>query len=347
MTGFTSQTPELSDCIITCRQTLYSPKNPQYIFLMNTRLKGTLCGIAAAVSYGTNPLGALYLYRDGLNPPSVLFYRFTLAAILLAGLMIIQKKNFSLTRKETALLALLGLLFAASSMTYYISFRYMDAGIASTLLFVYPVMVAVIMAVCFKEKLSATAALAIALALGGIGLLYQGNGETALSTIGVLMVMISSLTYALYIIIVNRSPLMMSSIKLTFYVLVFCAATITLFSFTSPEYHLQVLPTFRDWILALGLALVPTVLSLVLMVMAVHVIGSTPTAVMGALEPLTAVLIGVTIFGEAFTIRLGTGICLILCAVVLIILGKTSPATQLFYILTRLGQLVRKHWRWK
>ena len=49
------------------------------------------------------------------------------------------------------------------------------------------------------------------------------------------------------------------------------------------------------------LALIPTVVSLVLMTVAVHAIGSTPTAVMGALEPLTAVVIGVTIFGELFT----------------------------------------------
>lgn len=142
---------------------------------MNAKLKGYIYGIIAAISYGTNPLGSLFLYEEGINTNSVLFYRFSLAAVLLAGLMLIQKKAF------------------------FVSFHYMNAGIASTLLFVYPVMVAVIMAIYFKEKLSFVTVLSILLALGGIGLLYKGDKDSALSTIGVLLVMLSSLTYALYI----------------------------------------------------------------------------------------------------------------------------------------------------
>ena len=187
---------------------------------MDAKFKGSIYGIIAAISYGTNPLGALSLYEAGINANSVLFYRFLLAAFFLGGLMFIQNKSFRVTRKELGILAGLGILFAASSLTLFLSFHYMDAGIASTILFVYPVIVTVIMAIFFKEKVSLITALSILLAIGGIGLLYKGNNGSVLNATGVLLVMLSSLSYALYIVAVNKSSLRMSSIKLTF----LCAA---------------------------------------------------------------------------------------------------------------------------
>lgn len=134
---------------------------------MSEKSKGTLCGIVAAVSYGMNPLGALSLYRAGINTNSVLFYRYALAAVLLAALLLVQKTSLRITRREFSVLGLLGVMFAVSSLTLFMSFHYMDAGIASTLLFVYPVMVAVIMAIFFRERISLVTVLSISLALCG------------------------------------------------------------------------------------------------------------------------------------------------------------------------------------
>lgn len=313
---------------------------------MQSKLKGYLCGIGAAVCYGTNPLGALYLYEDNINANSVLFYRFALAVVMLGMLMMAQGKSLLVSMKELALLAVLGVVFSTSSITLYFSFCFMDAGIASTLLFVYPVMVAVIMAVLFKEKLSAAAIFAIVLALAGIALLYKGDGGATLSTVGVLLVMLSSLSYAVYIVVVNKSPLRISSLKLTFYVLFFGMLTILANSFIT-GIHIQMLTTPRMWMCALMLALLPTVFSLVLMVISVHEIGSTPTAVMGALEPLTAVVIGVMVFGEQLTLRLSVGIVLILVAVIIIVAGKSFFPARVFHVVSYLGRVISKTWRWK
>ena len=304
---------------------------------MSEKSKGTLCGIVAAVSYGMNPLGALSLYRAGINTNSVLFYRYALAAVLLAALLLVQKTSLRITRREFSVLGLLGVMFAVSSLTLFMSFHYMDAGIASTLLFVYPVMVAVIMAIFFRERISLVTVLSISLALCGIALLYRGEGGAVLNTAGVVLVMASSLSYALYIVVVNRASLNMSSVKLTFYVLLFGVAAIVLYS---PDQPLQLLSTPSMWGgWAAMLALIPTVVSLVLMTVAVHAIGSTPTAVMGALEPLTAVVIGVTIFGELFTARLAAGIGLILLAVTLIVAGKSLHPGRLAAIIGHRGFL--------
>ena len=313
---------------------------------MNGKIKGTICGILAAVFYGTNPLGAINLYRDGLTANSVLVYRFGIAAIILGVILAAQRKSFAVSRHELKILACLGVLMGLSSSSLYISFNYMDVGIASTLLFVYPIMVAVIMATMFHEKVTATTVISIALCICGILMLNRTGDGASLSAIGVALVMVSSLTYAVYIVIVNKSTLRMSSIKLTFYVLLFGVLTILALNTAMGE-STQALTTVGQWIYALQLAVVPTVLSLILMVVAVHNIGSTPTAIMGAIEPITAVAIGVLLFGESFTPQLALGIVLILSAVLLIICGKNLTAHKITTFINSFGHRIAKTWRWK
>jgi drug/metabolite transporter (DMT)-like permease len=121
---------------------------------MNAKAKGYILGSIAAASYGMNPLFALPLYKAGMDPDSVLFFRY-LFAIPLLGIMIKARgRSFKIQRKETFPLIIMGLLVALSSLTLFLSYNYMAAGIASTLLFVYPIMVALIMAMVFKEKLA-------------------------------------------------------------------------------------------------------------------------------------------------------------------------------------------------
>lgn len=133
--------------------------------------------------------------------------------------------------------------------------------------------------------------------------------------------LVSALTYALYIVVVDKSPLRMSSFKINFYVLFCCAAGMALFALLSGQ-SLQLSPTPRAWLWVGWLAVVPAIMALVMMVYAAKYLGSTPTAILGALEPTTAVLIGVLVFGEPFGPRLLVGILLILAAVTIIVLRK-------------------------
>lgn len=291
---------------------------------MNDKIKGFVCGIIAAMSYGTNPLGALNLYADHIGINSVLFYRYGLALLLLLPMLLIKRESLRLARREIWQLLFLGICFSISSLTLFSSFNYMDAGVASTMLFVYPVMVAVIMAVFFHEKLTAATLGAIGLSLAGVVLLYHGDGNTHISTTGVILVMLSSLSYAIYMIAINRFNMSMSSFKLTFYVLIVCMVIVVLYAFTKPELHLQWLTTPRQWLNAAFLAIFPTFIALVLIAVALRCIGSTPTAILGALEPLTAVAIGVLVFHEAFTLRCCIGIILILSAVALVVLTRNK-----------------------
>ena len=282
----------------------------------NKKIFGTICGILAAVFYGTNPLGALKLYEQGMNTNSVLFSRFGMAWIIISIILIIRKESLKVTKKEFGTLTALGLLFTASSMTLYFSFKYIAAGVASTLLFTYPIMTAVIMGLFFKEKAGFKTVLAIILSLVGVLLLYWSDAGGALNTLGVILVLVSALTYAIYIIVVNRCPLEMSSFKINFYVVLYCAIGMTVFAWLTGQ-PLRLPHNAVSWFYSVWLAVVPATLSLVLMVYASKYVGATPTAILGALEPLTAVIIGIFVFNEPFGIRLAIGIVLILSAVMI------------------------------
>lgn len=189
---------------------------------MNGKAKGYILGAIAAAAYGMNPLFALPLYQAGMDPDSVLFFRY-LFAIPILGIMIKTRgRNFKIQQKEILPLIALGLLVALSSLTLFQSYNFMDAGIASTLLFVYPIMVALIMVAFFKEKITLLTILCILMVLGGIALLFKGGDGSTLSMTGILLVMASALSYAIYIVGVNRPILKeVATLKITFYILLF------------------------------------------------------------------------------------------------------------------------------
>lgn len=290
--------------------------------MTNNKTKGFILGAIAAASYGMNPLFTLPLYSAGMSVDMVLFYRYSLAVIVLGIMMKFQKQSFAIKRVDVLPLCIMGLLFAFSSLFLFMSYNYMDAGIASTILFVYPVLVAIIMAVVFKEKVSPITMFSIALAFVGISMLCKSPGGQTLSLVGITFVFLSSLSYAIYIVGVNRSSLKdMPIAKLTFYVLLFgLSVYVVRLQFCT---ELQVIPTPMLWINAVSLAVFPTVISLVTMTKAIHYIGSTPTAILGALEPVTALFFGVLVFGEQLTPRIILGILMVITAVTLIIGGKS------------------------
>lgn len=303
---------------------------------MNTKAKGYILGIIAAATYGMNPLFALPLYAHGLDADSVLFFRYLFAIPMLGAMLRLRGRNFSVGRRNILPLFAMGMLFALSSLTLFGSYNYMDSGIASTLLFVYPVMVAAIMAMCFGQRLTLRDTLCLAGTIVGILLLYKGNGTASLSLTGTALVMVSSLSYAVYIVAVNRSRLQhLPTLQLTFYVTLFGWM---LFAVRAILHHGVCLPPEGHaylWLFMFALGLLPTAVSLLCTTAAIHCIGSTPTAILGALEPVTAIVFGVTVFGEVLTLRDVAGIVLIIAAVTLVICGaKGFPS-----ILVRLRKM--------
>ena len=302
---------------------------------MNAKAKGYLLGSIAAATYGMNPLFALPLYSDGMDPNSVLFFRYAFAIPILALMLRLRGRSFKMNvRKELPAYIILGLLLAMSSLTLFLSYNYMAAGIATTILFVYPLMVAIIMALVYKEKITLQTAFCIFVAIAGISLLYKSDDGTTLSVAGTIFVLLSALSYAIYIVGINYKGIKdLSTIKVTFYII-----SAGFFVFLIPALVKGYVSTPDKWYLwfnLLALAILPTVVSFVCTTVAIHDIGSTPVAILGALEPVTAVFFGVLLFNETLSFREVIGLLLIIGAVTVVIMG-----TSITHFLVRIRKML-------
>lgn len=287
---------------------------------MNEKTKGYIYGIVAAAAYGLNPVFAVPLYDAGMDPDSVLFFRYLFALPMVAVTMLARGRGLRVHSREVLPLVIMGIIMAISSLTLFSSYNHMDAGIASTLLFVYPIMVAFMMAAYYKEKISMHILLCLFMALGGVFMLYDSNNSSSMNLIGTVLVMISALSYAIYIVGINTTRLKgLATLKVTFYVLFFGVVIFAMRLYYNGNVSFPA--EWYQWGNILALAFFPTVVSLACTTRAIRYIGSTPTAILGAFEPVTAVALCVLFLGEALTIKEFVGMLLIILAVTLVVEG--------------------------
>ena len=291
------------------------------------RTIGICAGIIAGVSYGTNPLFAKPLLESGVPVLVMLFFRYGISALLLAGWMLLKREPFRVKGRELSLLAVLGLLFACSSLFLFISYEFIPSGLATTLVYLYPVFVALIM-VLLRFYPSWQTWVSIAATFGGILLLSQPSGAAQIKPLGILLAVGSALSYAFYLVIVNRSKRIkhVSEHTLTLYALLTGTALFASMRAVQGGSFIEGVNSPGDWANLIGLALVPTMISMLTLAISSRLIGPTKTSVLGVFEPLTAILIGTFLFGEPLTMKMGLGIAVCVAAVLFMILkpGKQS-----------------------
>lgn len=296
--------------------------------MRNLRAKGYLNGVIASTSYGTNPLFALPLFARGFGVNSVLFYRYFFAVVIYGiFLKFFKKTDLKISLMECGALFVFGVIFSLSSILLFYAFQFIDSGIACTILFIYPLMVALISRIFFKEHLPKIIRLALFMVIGGICLLYDGDGARTLNIKGVISVLASALAYAIYMVGIKYSKAVkhIKPDKLTFYVMLFgLSVYVWNLKFCT---QLQPLDSWFVFMCAFMLALFPTIISLETITFAIKFIGATKTAILGALEPLTALFFGVLLFGEHLTIKIAAGIIIILSGVIIVILHKDKNPT--------------------
>jgi len=283
-------------------------------------VKGYSLGVIAAATYGLNPLFALPLYADGMDANTVLLFRYLAGIPVVAIAALLTGDGLFIRRNEILPLITMGLLMGYSSLSLFESYNYMEASIASTILFIYPLMVAVIMTVMYHEKFTRLTGACLVTAGVGLILLYNGKPGSTLDPIGVTWVMTSALSYAIVLVGINRSVLAhMPSNRMTFYLLLFGSAIFIIPALTKGTVTLPTQNTL--WLNIMALGLLPTAVSLICTAVAIHCIGSTPVALLGVFEPVTAVLCGVLVFDEQLTGYDTTGLVLIMISVMLVIAG--------------------------
>lgn len=284
---------------------------------------GFFLGLFSSATFGLIPLFTLPLLQAGVTAESALFYRFLMASLTLWALLAARGEHFRARGVDFCKLAGMSLMYMLAALLFFRAFSYLPSGVAATIQFLYPVMVMLIMIVFFHERFSWIIALSIALAVSGVALLSGGSGDggKSISLLGVGIMLLSALCNALYIVGIHVARIPnMSGLVMTFYVMLFSALYSLLNALGAGAF--QVLTSWRELGIAAMLALVTAVLSNLSLILAIQRIGSTMTSVLGVLEPLTAVIVGILVFNEPFSPALAGGVALIAASVVLVMLGK-------------------------
>lgn len=286
-------------------------------------LNGIFYASISSASFGFSPLFSLALIAAGLSNLDVLSYRWSVAAIVLVIYALSKKKSLRLNSfDEVWKIILLSALRAITSITLLIGYANIASGIASTINFMYPVVVTLCMMIFFGEQKSWINIGAIGLSLLGVYLMASGDGlrvEGGDTALGLTCSLISALSFAAYYIVMKRAKAdKIEVVKLTTWIMLMSAIYFIAANFMFNG-KLTIVTDGKLWISILGLGLWATMVSNFTGVKAVRRIGPTLTSIMGALQPLTAVILGVAFLNEHLSVKTVIGIGLIMAAVMIIV----------------------------
>ncbi len=295
---------------------------------------GFLYALIFSASFGLIPLFSIPLLRAGISVETTLVYRFGVASIALWLILRLLNERIRPSLGDLGKIIVLSAFYLLAVLLFFHAFAYLPSGVVATIQYLYPLMVMLLMILFCHERFHPHLAVAASLGIIGVALVSSGpelkaafNPEsaspgaenTANILYGIALALISALGNALYVAGIQIARLKtVNSLVLTFLIMLF--GSIFCLGNALCKGTLQWLASWQQIILALLLALITAVLSNLTMILAIKRIGSTLTAVLGVLEPLTAVIVGVLVFHEPFNAILGSGIALILLAVLLVIL---------------------------
>ena len=293
-------------------------------------INGIFYAAVSSASFGFSPLFSLGLLAAGLSSLDVLTYRWLIAGIVLMIYAAAKKKTLRLASfDEGWKIVLLSALRAITSVTLLIGYANIASGIASTINFMYPVIVALCMMIFYGQDRSIINVIAIVLSITGVYLMAHADGlivPGGNTKLGLWCSLISAFTFAAYYIVMKRTRAdKIEPVKFTTWIMLLSALYFIAGGLVT-ERRITIVKDLKPWLYILGLSLWSTMISNFTGVKAVRRIGPTLTSILGALQPLTAVVLGVLFLDEHLGVKTITGIALILASVIMIVLHQKKKA---------------------
>ncbi len=287
---------------------------------------GTIYVILSAILFGTMPLLARIAYAHGSNAYTVAFGRFFFGSVML-GIIVFALPGCAvkISGKQFLILLKLSAPYALMPILLYMSYNYIDSGMATTLHFTYPVAVMLIMVMCCKGQLDTKQIVCAVFCIGGMALLYTPNGK--INVLGILLAVVSGIVYAVYIILLGKSAIKeLHPFVLAFWISLLSSVEIGLIALCSGNLVLHL--DAAGWTAEAGMALTATVFALVLFQKGVFLCGEVKASLFSTFEPLTGILIGVIVFHEALSAKEIIGMAGILIATALLVIPTKKVKMQ-------------------
>ncbi len=286
---------------------------------MKNETKGVLLAIAAGATFGLIPLFSLPAMAAGMGAVSVIFFRFLFGAAFLLVYLVTRGESLAITKKDYAELTALSLMYVVSSITLYNSYSHISSGVATSLVYTNPVWCCLLGLLFLHERLTLRKVSSMVIAVVGVMFLTGFFADDArFNTVGVLLGMVSGMTYGIYLLVIPRMKTRrMKAMKFTFYIFLLNTIYVGIYAMLF-DGGLMLPPTPMAWGDMVMLGLVPAVISNVTLAMSLKLVDSSVVAILGAFEPLTAMVVGMVVFAEPCTVDTFIGVVLILTAVTIL-----------------------------
>lgn len=289
---------------------------------MNLKIRGTGYSILSAVIFGCNPLIARIVYANGGNAILLAFYRMAIGAVLGIVLHKLFERGPILASSKTLVkLLVCASGFAITPILLFSSYNYLGSGMATTIHFVYPVLVILGCVIFYREAISKLKLICVVLCSAGILLLYTPGGGVSL--FGIVLAFCSGITYAFYAVYLAKSGLQeLTTFQLMFWLNLFGTVYTGIFTIAGHTFTTDITPLGWGMILLFGL--LNSGIAVTFFQLGAKYIGPQKASLFSTFEPLTSVLIGITVYKEAITLRILCGLISILAAVILLAVGKEN-----------------------
>ena len=286
------------------------------------RLFGAVLVAVSAAAFGSLAIFARYAYADGMDTFTILFLRFALAALLMLILLIARREHLPRGATLLRLIGMGSLGYVGQAFCYFTALRYASAGLVSLLLYLYPVFVAVLSVIVWRERMTAGKGLVLLLALVGTALTAGPAGGR---TPGVLLAVAAAAIYSVYIIV--GAQVMKSVTAVQSSVVIFGSAAAVfgaLMAVNGPHPPM----TVSGWAAIAAIVLIATIVAVVAFLAGLERIGPTNAAMFSTLEPVVTVSLAVLLLGETLKPLTLLGGGLILAAVLLLTGGELRRAKR-------------------
>lgn len=298
---------------------MQTAKQLDIIIIMDKQTLGLINGIISGISFGLIPLFSIPVIAAGMGNVSILVYRFFFGSLAMLGMLLLKKTDLRVSLSELCRIAILSLFYIGTALATLECYHYLSSGIATALVYTDPIWCAIIGLIFLGDRFSLKLTSSCLFATLGVMMMTGVFTEDGtFSALGLFWGLLSGLSYALYLIFVPRLRLKrIPSLKLTFYVFFIGMLILAAYAILK-EGNIEIVTNPTCWTNLILLGLIPTALSNICVTMSLRLVDSTIVAILGAFEPLTAMVIGIVILGDSWSIMSLGGTFLILLAVAML-----------------------------
>ena len=279
-------------------------------------LRATLLIVISACCFGSLTTVTLLAMQTGMSLVNVIFWRFSIAAVLLLVITWRARKEHPFNKVAWRLMALGGI---AQALTSYLSFKaldYLPVGALAFLFYTYPAWVAIISSARGKEALTKPRLVALVMAMIGIAVMVEAPHVKALSTIGILIALGTALIYALYLPMIHEAQKELPPLLSSFYLVTGITITFLVTSLLTGGISLPATPALWGYLLLLSV--VGTVFAFGSLMAGLDILGPVRTSIISTVEPFFTAILGAAILEQGLTLAITVGGLLIAAAVVIL-----------------------------